>query len=586
MVIRLSGITKRFRALDADSDDVLANDGIDLELRRGEVHCLLGENGSGKSTLISMLAGMQQPDAGQLEIDGARTVLRSPTTAKQHGIGVVHQHSTLIPTMSVLENLMLGEPGRGRGRLRLDRVGARARLEQLSQVLGASIDPDAPVSDLGLGQRQQLEIAKALGAGDSIHRGAAGSGSAPTAGMRCLVLDEPTSMLTPQGVDALLAGVRALVADGLAVLFVTHKLHEAHLLGDRVTVLRRGRAVAGIEPRELAALSEEAAAARMFAAMFGGEDRDVAPSPCVSDSESQDLDPVGASLASTRSAGGEFPVASTGSGDGSAVVLQIEGVSTAVTPGAETGGSEAGGTPVRGISFEIRAGEMLGIAGIDGHGQRHLAEVIAGQRSCASGRILLDGRAIERTGVRERRRLGVRYVTDDRLGEGIVGGLSVALNLLLKQIGERPFWRRGRMDRAAVRRHAEQRIDAYDIRPPAPGAPAATLSGGNIQKLLLARELADAPRMVVVNKPTYGLDLKTVERVHGILRGFVRGDDAYPAGAVLLISSDLDELVALCGRIAVMSGGRLVGTVLNDGDRVPEQIGELMVGAAHPGVGE
>lgn len=542
VVVRLTGISKTFPG--GDTGDVVANDGIDLELRRGEVHCLLGENGSGKSTLIGILGGLQQPDAGSIAIDGAPVALRSPAASISHGIGVVHQHATLVPSMSVLENLMLGD----RGGLLLDRRGATARLVELSGSLGAELDPARRAGDLALGQRQQLEIVKALWGGS---RG----------GARVLILDEPTSMLTPQGVERLLSDVRRLASEGLAVLFVTHKLHEAYLLGDAVTVLRRGRVVERIGSAEFAELDEARASERMLAAMFGSDSEDAGSSGSA-------VDPA-SSLRGDRRPARPAP--------GAPVILRLDGVGTA-DANAVTG---SGGMPVREVSLEIRAGELLGVAGIDGHGQQHLAEAIAGQRPCSSGGVLIDGRRIERLGVRDRRHLGVRYVTDDRLDEGIVGSLSVALNLVLKQIGERPFWRRGRMDRGAVLAEARERIEAYDIRTPSAETRAGTLSGGNIQKLLLARELAHDPRVVVVNKPTYGLDLKTVERVRGILRDF-----AGRGGAGLIISTDLDELVELCGRIAVISGGRIVGVVENtgaadgDGARTAERIGELMAGSA------
>lgn len=528
-LVRLDAVTKRFPG-------VLAADAISLELKRGEIHCLLGENGAGKSTLIGMLAGLQQPDAGRIEIDGAPVVLRSPHVALAHGIGVVHQHSVLVPTMTVRENLMLGAGGS----LWLDRQAAAARLAELGEVLGGAIDPEAPMSSLGFGQRQQLEIEMAL-----------------RRGSRVLVLDEPTSMLPPQAVARLLDRVRGLADEGLAVLLVTHKLREALAIADAVTVLRRGRVTESLAAADLAGAGEAQAADRLLAAMFGSEARDAAAPAGPGGS------PVGP---------GDAPF----SGD-PAPVLSVEHLST--RPGT-------GGTPVNDISFDVRRGEIVGIAGIDGHGQRHLAEAIAGQRPAAHGRILLagtdtgagpgpgagDATDLTHLPVRERRRLGIRYVTDDRLHEGIVGSLSVAVNLVLKQIGERPFWRRGRMDRRAVDDRARRAIDEYGISAPSPATRAGTLSGGNIQKLLLARELADEPRAIVLDKPTYGLDLKTVDHVRASLRGF-----AAAGGAVLLISTDLDELTALCGRILVLSGGRLVGEVPNTGGRAAERVGELMV---------
>lgn len=520
MNIRLTGITKRFPG-------TLANDAVSLEIVGGEVHCLLGENGAGKSTLIGMLAGLQQPDAGTIEIDGAPVVLSSPAVSLAHGIGVVYQHSTLIPSFTVLENLLLGDTRR----LRIDRQAGRARLAELAHRVGAVIDPDRRAGDLSLGEQQQVEIVKALWRGS-----------------RVLVLDEPTSMLVPQAVESLMRTIDRLRGEGIAVVFVTHKLHEAHAVGDTVTVLRGGRVVGRITAPELRGMSEAEASERILAAMFGGADRDAFPE-------------TGGSRALARTPREARPVLRVAA----PVVLGVDALSTA---------AEASETPVCDVSFEIRAGEILGIAGVDGHGQRHLAEAIAGQREAAHGLVTLNGADVTGRGVRARQRLGVRYVTDDRLHEGIVGSLSVAVNLVLKRIGDAPLWKWGRMNTDAVARVADERIAAFDIRTPSRDTRAGTLSGGNIQKLLLARELADEPSVVVVHKPTYGLDLRTVAHVRDVVREFARA-----GGAVLLISSDLDELEELSHRILVLSGGAIVGEVDNAGDRVAERVGSLMVGA-------
>lgn len=514
-VLRLRGVTKRF-------GELVANDAVDLELRAGEVHCLLGENGAGKSTLIAMLAGLQQPDEGLLEVDGVPTVLASPAVANASGIAVVYQHSALVPTMSVLDNLMLGNGG-----FRLRRATARRRLSELSELLGDELDGTRPLGELGLGQQQQLEIAKAMWAEP-----------------RLLILDEPTSTLGEGGARNLLTRLREHADGGRAVLLVTHKLDEALAVGDRVTVLRAGRVVDRLEAGQLRDFGESREtvraknSGRILAAMFG------------------ESGAAAAHAAAAPSARTPAPA------DGD--VLRLEEVTTA---------RGNGGTPIEGIEFGIGAGEIVGIAGIDGHGQKHLAEVIAGQRLPERGRVLLGGEDLAAVAVRGRQRRGVRYVTDDRLREGIVGSFSVALNLVLKRVGERPLWRFGFADRHAIYREAEALVEQYGIRTPSVSARAGALSGGNIQKILLARELAHGPRVVVFDKPGYGLDLQTVRLVQHSIRDF-----ASDGGAALLISTDLDELLALASRIGVLSHGRIVGWVPNDGPGARERIGTLMAG--------
>jgi len=518
-VISLREITKAFPG-------VIANDRITLDIVSGQVHCLLGENGAGKSTFISILAGMQQPDSGTIEIDGKPINITSPKIAVDQGIGVVHQHSTLIPAFTVLENLMLGDTT-----LMLGRKQAIERLDELSGLLGANIDPDALASELGLGQQQQVEIAKAMWKGS-----------------RLLILDEPTSMLTPQAIEHLAESIDRVKAEGLAVIFITHKLREAYAMGDCVTVLRGGRNVGHISVEQLADLSESAAQEAILAAMFG-----------------EDLARAGDDAADM--AGATEIVRETGSIDLASrpVQLELRGVSTR---------GRAGDVEIANVSLTVHEGEIFGIAGIDGHGQSALAEVVAGQRSSSGGTVFFGDTDITGKGVLERQRLGVRYVTDDRLHEGTVGSMSVAINLLLKRIGQRPFWKFGQIDTKAVDAEARRLIDEYDIRTPSTATRAGTLSGGNIQKILLARELTHGARFVVVNKPTYGLDLKTVRLVRDILIDF-----AASGGAVLLLSTDLDELVELSNRIAIISTGHIVGVVDNEGLGTAERVGQFMTGA-------
>jgi len=518
-IVELVGISKAFPG-------VLANDHVDLTLRRGEVHCLLGENGAGKSTLIGILSGLIRPDSGTIRIEGVETTISSPRAALELGIGTVYQHSALIPAFTVLENLMLGD---NRG-LRLDVGVAEQRLADLAASLGVDVDPKARASDLALGHQQQVEIIKALWRGS-----------------RVLILDEPTSMLTPQGVLELTKVLARLKEQGQAVIFITHKLHEALTLGDEISILRQGRLVGTIDRHALRSKDQEELRAEIVRIMFGEEARALAD---VAELQ-QELERVESTERRVD--------------PDAAVVLELRNVSS---PGQ---GAEFG---IEHVSLDLREGEILGVAGVDGNGQSALAQVISGQRHASHGDVLLYGAAVTHFSVSARQKVGLRYVTDDRLGEGIVRPLPVGLNLFLKRIGEQPFWRHGRIQQAVVDRRAAELVREFDVRTPSVSTRAGTLSGGNIQKVLLARELSFDPKVVVFHKPTYGLDVKTTATVRGLIRKLADG-----GGSALVISTDLDELVEICDRIAVISRGRLVGVIPN-GPGAAAQVGELMVGSA------
>ncbi|TAM71054.1 MAG: ABC transporter ATP-binding protein [Microbacteriaceae bacterium] len=524
-VISLKHITKTFPG-------VVANDDVSLDIISGQVHCLLGENGAGKSTLISILAGMQQPDSGTIEIDGNPLHLGSPKAAKSQGIGVVYQHSTLVPTLSIIENLMLGESG-----FLLNEKRAIARLEELSDLLGASIEPYSRTSELGLGQQQQVEIAKAMWTGS-----------------RLLILDEPTSMLTPRAIEALAENVARLKDRGLAVVFITHKLREAYAMGDCITVLRSGKNVLHLSPEDMAGQSESQVQDTVLRAMFGG-----------------DLAAAGGKGAASDLAGANERTRESVAVDNRSmpIRLQLDGISTV---------GKTMDVVVTDVTLSIHEGEILGIAGIDGHGQTGLAEVVAGQRPASAGSVLLDGADVTKKGVRDRQALGLRYASDDRLHEGTVAGLSVAVNLMLKRIGEAPFWRWGYTNRVAIDAEARQLVDEYEVRTPSLTTRVGALSGGNIQKVVLARELKGDARVLVVNKPTYGLDLKTVQLVHELVTDF-----AERGGSVLLLSNELDELIVLAHRIGVISHGRILGTVENRDADTAAKVGQLMIGGGDRG---
>lgn len=516
--ISLTEITKRFPG-------VLANDHISLEFKRGEVHALLGENGAGKSTLIGIMSGMQQPDEGSIAVAGERVRLASPSDALKLGIGTVYQHVLLIPSLTVLENLMLGSPWwRGYNRSR-----TLARYQELNQLLSVDLDPDTLVGRLSLGQQQQVEIMRALWHGELV-----------------LILDEPTSMLTPKGVQELAVVVRRLRDHGVAVIFITHKLREAYELADRVSVLRLGRVVGSLPPEQLKAMNEQQVIDEVIAMMFGKID-----------------------------ASGNLEEVLVGAADATAALPAVDrsGPAKLVLRGVSTHG-ERGECPLHDVGFEVWPGEILGIAGVDGNGQKHLAEALAGQRLPSAGSITLSGREVTRLGVPQRRALGVRYITDERMDEGTAGQHSVATNLVLKEIGKQPFWRSGLTRWGAINAHAREQIAAHDVRTPSERTPIARLSGGNIQKVLLARELSDNADLVVFNKPTYGLDLQTTQLARERIRASAGTSDA----CLVVVSTELDELMETCHRIAVMDRGMVRGIVENRPGAETE-IGHLMTGA-------
>jgi general nucleoside transport system ATP-binding protein len=505
-IVEFVGVTKRFPG-------VVANDAVDLAIRPGEIHVLLGENGAGKSTLIGMLSGLQQPDEGAIRIDGRPQRIGSPRRALNLGIGTVFQHVMMVPSLSVVDNVALGGPWWRRP----DRAALARQLRDTNASIGVSIDPDAITGALSLGEQQQAEIVRAL-----------------MRGSRVLILDEATAMLTPKGVEELGALMRRLAQRGLAIVFITHKLKEAFAFGDRISILRLGRKVGEIGPERLAAMDEDALTAEVVHMMFGSN------APMVAAAEHPPPSP-------SRATGRR--------------VLEVRDLAV-----------DDPAVNVVDIDLDVAEGEILGVAGIDGNGQKQLAEALAGQRTRADGSILLDGVPLQRLGVGARRRLGLRYVTDDRLAEGTVGGFSVAVNLLLKQIGEAPYWLRGVERREAIAAHSRSLVARFDVRTPSVETPIARLSGGNIQKAILARELSGPAKAVIFAKPTYGLD------VQNILATRRRIKEAARAGiATILISTDLEELLELSDRIAVMSRGRLVGTLANDGD-ARRRVGALMTG--------
>ena len=505
-IVEMRGITKGFPG-------VLANDHIDFDLKACEVHALLGENGAGKTTLMNILYGLYSSDEGEIVVRSEPVVLGSPRDAIDLGIGMVHQRFTLIPRMSVAENIILGlksarEPF-------LDIGQAEKRIADLSKTHNLEVDPQAKVEQLSIGERQRVEIVKAL------YRGA-----------QVLILDEPTSVLTPQETEDLFRTLRSMVKEGLTIIFITHKLPEVMAISDRVTVLRRGQVVARIEtkktnPKELSKM------------MVGRE--------------------VLFNIEKHRTEKGK-------------AVLEVENLWAM---------SDKGQPALKEVSFYIDEGEILGIAGVAGNGQRELAEVLTGMRKATEGKVLVFGRDMTNSPPEEIIEQGVGHIPEDRAGMGLIMDFSVAENLILEIRSKPPFSRRWFLpfdkryflDMDEVRKHAEKLIQEYDIVTPSPDVPARNLSGGNLQRLILAKVLSRSPGLIVAAQPTSGLDVGATEFIRKKLL-----EQREKGVAILLISEDLNEVISLGDRIAVMYEGKIVGIVPAAEAKIRE-IGLMMAGA-------
>ncbi len=498
--VEMRGIVKRFPG-------VLANDRVDFDVRAGEVHALLGENGAGKSTLMRQLYGLYQPDSGQILIDGRPVVFHSPSDAIRAGIGMVHQHFMLVPTLTVAENVALGLPS-SRGPLTdLERVSERIR--QLALEYGLKVDPAAPVWQLAVGQQQRVEVLKAL------YRGA-----------RVLILDEPTAVLTPQEVDDLFATLRRMAQNGHALIFISHKLREVLNISDRVTVLRDGRVVG-------TRAAAEVTRGELAQMMVGREVKSIKPTTATP-------------------------------GD---VRLRLESLSAQ---------GDSGTKALREVDLEVRAGEIVGIAGVSGNGQRELAEVLAGLRASTGGRVILNGRDVTAASVRDRIAAGQAYIPEERMRDGAIRDFSVQENLFLHDHSAPGFTRGIMMNLRAMAVRARELVTRFNVKTPGLETPLKNLSGGNIQKLILARELSRKPGVLIAAQPTRGVDIGATEYIHQRL---VEQRDA--GTAILLISEDLDEVLGLSERIAVMYEGQVVGVV--PPDTPVETIGLMMTGGRREG---
>jgi len=496
-VLEMRGITKRFPG-------VIANEEVNFDLLKGEVHTLLGENGAGKSTLMKILYGLYQPDAGHIRLNGETLRLTSPAHADPMGYGMIHQHFMLVPTLTVAENVALGLRS-ARGPL-TDLKSVSKRIARLSEIFGLEVDPAAYVWQLAVGERQRVEIIKALYRDASI-----------------LVLDEPTAVLTPKEVDELFVTFRQMAADGRSLIFISHKLHEVLSLSDRITVLRNGRVTGETRPCDT---SREA-----LAQMMVGREVKLAP------------DKKEVTIGRAR--------------------LEIDHLVVAGDRGTDA---------VCDLSLTVKGGEVLGIAGVSGNGQRELAETIVGLRKPRSGEIRIDDQPLPGGNPKGVRRAGLAYVPEERMRDGAINDFTIVENLMLLSHADRRFCRNGFLRFTNIFEHCRRLVKEYAVKTPTLETPTGNLSGGNIQKLILARELSGEPKVLIAAQPTRGVDIGAAEYIHQRL-----SEQRAAGTATLVISEDLDEVLALSDRIAVMFEGRIMGVVPCE-DATRERIGLLMAG--------
>ncbi|MFD3944124.1 ABC transporter ATP-binding protein [Streptomyces sp. NPDC058579] len=498
--VELRGITKRFPG-------VVANHDIDITVRRGTVHALVGENGAGKSTLMKILYGMQKPDEGTITVDGEQVTFHSPGDAIARGVGMVHQHFMLADNLTVLENVALGSE-------KLYGIGdrARAKIKELSDAYGLGVRPDVLVEDLGVADRQRVEILKVL------YRGA-----------RTLILDEPTAVLVPQEVDALFDNLRELKAEGLTVIFISHKLGEVLSVADDITVIRRGTTVGTTDPKHTTTK-------QLAELMVGAE----LPSPETRESTVTDV-----------------PMLTVK--DLSLSAVDPDGVVRAV---------------LGGITLTIHKGEVLGIAGVEGNGQSELVDTIMGMRNADRGVVTLDGADISSAPTRKRREDGIGCIPEDRHRHGLLLEAPLWENRILGHVTERPNSKGPILDLKAARKDTERIVREYDVRTPGIDVTAASLSGGNQQKLIVGREMSHNPKLLIAAHPTRGVDVGAQAQIWDQIRE-ARRDGL----AVLLISADLDELIGLSDTLRVMYRGRLVADA-DPATITPEELGSAMTGAA------
>lgn len=483
----------------------VANDNITLQLRKGEIHALLGENGAGKSTLMNVLFGLYQPEGGEIRVHGKKVDIENPNIANELGIGMVHQHFMLVEKFTVTENIILGlEPKSG---VTIDRATARKKVMDISEQYGLKIDPDAKIEDISVGMQQRVEILKTLYRGADI-----------------LIFDEPTAVLTPQEIQELIQIMKRLIAEGKSIILITHKLKEIMQVADRCTVIRRGRYIGTVEVDET--VNEDS-----LAEMMVGREVNF-------DAEYSKADPQ-------------------------QVVLDVQNLVVKDSRGLKV---------VEGLDLQIRAGEVLGIAGIDGNGQTELIEAISGLKKPESGKVLLNGKDVTGHTPRKMTEAGIGHIPQDRHKHGLVLDYSIRDNMVLQTYYKEPFSKRGLMNYKAVAEKAKALIEKFDVRTPSIDVPARALSGGNQQKAIIAREVDRSPDLLIAAQPTRGLDVGAIEFIHEQLI-----KEREKGRAVLLISFELDEILHVSDRIAVLYEGKIVG-IRDPKETTEQELGFLMAG--------
>ncbi len=500
--VEMRRITKRF-------GNFTANDQIDFDLKKGEIHALLGENGAGKSTLMNILYGLYTPTEGEIFINGEEVKITNPNVAIAKGLGMVHQHFMLVSPFRVYENIILGvEPTKG---MTIDRKKARAEVEDLSKRYGLQVDPDAYIANISVGMQQRVEILKALYRGADI-----------------LIFDEPTAVLTPQEIDEFIEIVNNLADQGKSIIIITHKLKEIKAMADRCTVIRRGKKIATVD---------------------------------VEDTSTEDLAQmmVGRQVELTMDKEEKEP------GD---LVLEIKDL---------TYTDERKVKKVNNLSLDLHYGEILGIAGVDGNGQSELLELLTGLRHVDSGQILLKGKNIANCRPREIQEAGINNIPEDRQKRGLVLDFTVAENLILENYGHEPYSKKGILQEDYIQNQAIELMEKFDVRPRKPHYKAGDLSGGNQQKVIIAREITDDPDVLIAAQPTRGLDVGAIEYVHHFLL-----EQRNRGKAVLLISFELDEILNLSDRVAVIYEGQ-INYITKRKDTDERQLGYYMAGGGQDG---